>query len=492
MPISYKAPYLDKEACKTFSKSQENLSLSLRTARGYENLDSEQIIAKIQERKPDAEQFITSQHSIDSLPFLLHDQNGMSITLNGNHLKGSGSITIENCRDFILTAHGTCSLSQTDKFFLKISNCHNFIVRGLRTNGGQHTLMITDSKLFSVIQLQSEDGQGYGIIIFNSCNFTLEHCRIENNLAGIMVVGRSQQGGISNCSISRLRGFCNCDAGVHLCATSRAITPEDLPERCHEPLPIDQKTWRPQAILIHRTTCYDCRAQGIYLEGAVNCLIQSNMLINNNKEGICFDWGSCFNIFVENAVTLNGERRGLSEEEIRVDFITRYPLLEDGSSSMKLPGISIDNGCMNLIAANKIASNYGGGIKMIRSAILNSIYKNSILANNIGNNRFVPPFHGISVLGVGAGTQEFTKGKNTLLDFLPSEANLISDNVIRENGYPIFLDSRCRKNIIRDNSIGKNPACINNKTILKKKISAFLRRWFWRYFRIPAKKQPTS
>ena len=48
--------------------------------------------------------------------------------------------------------------------------------------------------------------------------------------------------------------------------------------------------------------------------------------------------------------------------EIKTDFITEYPLLEDGSSSMKLPGISLDNGCANIIADNEITDNFGGGI----------------------------------------------------------------------------------------------------------------------------------
>lgn len=347
-------------------------------------------------------------------------------------------------------------------------------------------MLITDSQLFRVSRLQVEKGHGYGIIIFNSSNFSLENCRIEDNLAGIMVVGRSKNGSITNCNIAKLRGFCNCDAGVHLCATSRAITPEDLPENCHEPLSIAQKTWRPRTIVIRNTTCSDCRAQGIYLEGAVNCLMQNNVLINNNKEGICFDWGSCYNLFIDNTVTLNGERRALSKEEIMVDFISQYPLLKDGSSSIKLPGISLDNGCMNLIASNKIASNYGGGIKMIRSAMLNAIQTNTLIANTIGNNRFLPPFHGISVLGVGTGTREFTDGKKRLLDFLPSVANSITDNMLQEEGHPLFLDITCQKNTIQGNTIRRNPACMGRKGVLKK-ISAFLRRWVWRCCHVAGK-----
>ena len=461
--------------------------MSLRAARGYANLNSKQIFTKIAKVKPDVTGPFTLRIEIDSLPFSLHDQKGISLTLNSNQLQGGGSISIENCSNFILTASGTCSLAHADKFFLKIHNCHNFIIQDLQTTGGRHTLLVTDSQLFRVSRLQVEKGHGYGIIIFNSSNFSLGHCRIENNLAGIMVVGNSGNGRIANCHVSKLHGFFNCDAGIHLCATSNAITPEDLPERCHEPLSIEQKSRRPRTIVIQDTTCADCRAQGIYLEGAVNCLVQNNIIINNNKEGICFDWGSCYNLFIDNIVTLNGERRSLSEEEIQVDFIGQYPLLEDGSSSMKLPGISIDNGCMNLIASNKIAGNYGGGIKMIRSAMLNAIHTNTLIANTIGNNRFLPPFHGISVLGVGTGTREFTDGKKSLLDFLPSIANSITDNMLQEEGHPLFLDNKCIKNTIQGNIIRRNPACTGRKSVFKK-ISAFLRRWAWRCCHIAGKK----
>ncbi len=476
---AHRAPGLDLGLCETFPEFQEQLPMSLRAAQGYANLSSKQIFTKIAEVEADVTGPFTHRFEIDSLPFSLHNQKGISLTLNSNQLQGGGSITIAHCKDFILTASGTSALAHGDKFFLKIHNCHNFIIRGLQTTGGRHTLLVTDSQLFRVSQLQVEKGNGYGIIIFNSSNFSLEHCRIEGNLAGIMVVGRSQNGNISNCNIGNLRGFCNCDAGVHLCATSRAITPEDLPENCHEPLSIEQKTWRPRTIVIRNTTCSDCRAQGIYLEGAVNCLMQNNILLNNNKEGICFDWGSCYNLFIENTVTLNGERRTLSKEEIMVDFISQYPLLEDGSSSMKLPGISLDNGCMNLVASNKISSNYGGGIKMIRSAMLNAIRTNTLVANTIGNNRFLPPFHGISVLSVGAGSKEFTDGKKSLLDFLPSVANLITDNILQEDGLALFLDKRSQKNTVQGNTISRNPACTGSKRGLKK-IPAFLRRGAWR------------
>ena len=93
----------------------------------------------------------------------------------------------------------------------------------------------------------------------------------------------------------------------------------------------------------------------------MRCWYEDNLLWRNNKEGICLDWGSAGNIFTDNTLLENGDRAGLSEAEIKADFIEHFPIFPDGSSSCKLPGLSIDNGAANIIINNLIKDNFGAG-----------------------------------------------------------------------------------------------------------------------------------
>ena len=388
---------------------------------------------------------------------------------------------ITNCYNFSINASDELlKLNTTEKFFIEITHCHSFSIQGLKTIGGRNIITTSDSSNFTLSNCKSQNACGYGIIAHNSTQFTIENCRFQHNLSGIMVVGQSANGLIVNCTCKGLYGFYNCDAGIHLCATSLSIKLKHIPEQCHEPLSIEEKTFRPQKILIKSCILSECRAQGIYLEGAVNCLIENNTIIDNNKEGICFDWGSCYNIFINNIISLNGERRNVSDEERRVDFITKYPLLKDGSSSMKLPGISLDNGCMNLIDSNKIVGNYGGGIKMVRSSMLNKISNNLIISNAIGKNTFIPYFHGISALGVGAVNNEFNGDRNTLLAFLPSILNSINSNIIQGHSLATFHDNISRNNFFSNNLLDKKTTIPHKIKELFSRSIALLRRMAWR------------
>lgn len=408
----------------------------------------------------------------------LSEKEDFSLILTQAILEKHPTIQISNCKNFTLRS-SLSSLSPThdNKFFIKISNCEHFSIEGITCSSGRNMLFITDSSSFTVSDCRCSDAEGSGVIINNGHSFTISGSLFNNNLsAGILIIGHSYNGVIQDCTCSRSRGYFNQDAGIHLCSTSRQITPAHIPEQYHEALPISSKKERPHHILIKNCTLAHCRAQGIYLEGAVNCLIEDNILINNNKEGICFDWGSSYNIFHRNIVSLNGERSELSPEEIQADFISEYPLLEDNSSSMKLPGISLDNGCMNLIQENKITNNYGGGIKMIRTALFNDINNNQILYNAIGANQYVPYFHGITALGLGAINNEFDSSRPPLLDFMPSILNTITDNTIKEHWHPIFLDKLSSNNFVSGNITPKREQTHSRLTITFSRAKGFIKR----------------
>jgi parallel beta-helix repeat protein len=397
---------------------------------------------------------------------IIENEDNFSLVIDQAVIEKITVFRISNCKNFrILTELPEIQLASNNKFSFEISGCKSFSIEGLSCKQGRNIFFISNSSHFTIRNCKYVDAEGSGIIIYESSNFRVSDCNFTNILsAAILVIGNSSNGTIGDCRISHSRRFLNQDAGIHLCCTSKNITPSDIPEKYHEPVPIDVKMQRPHHIHIHKCCISHCRAQGIYLEGAVNCILEDNILLSNNKEGICFDWGSCYNIFKRNIVSFNGKRANLSKAEIKIDYIAEYPLLTDGSSSMKLPGISLDNGCMNLIKDNIIANNYGGGIKMIRTAIFNTITKNEMLYNDLGGNEFVPYFHSITILGLGAINQEFPKDRSSLLDFRPSILNTITGNTLIEHWKPIFSDRISSDNFIKDNYV---PEIKRNQSLLK-------------------------
>ncbi len=445
----------------------------------FEPLDGNQIKNNIAEHSSNPKDY----NETIKLPFkngCLSEKENFSLTIDRAVLEQHPSIRIANCNHFNISSFlHHITPSHNKKFFIEIIDCEHFTIEGINCSSGRSIIFITGSSSFTIRECRFSNAEGYGVIINNGHDFKVSECHFDNNLsAGILIVGQSFNGEVLNCVCTRSRGFFNHDAGSHLCHTSPNVTTAQIPEQIHEELPITSKTQRPHHIVIKNCTITHCRAQGIYLEGAVNCLVENNILLNNNKEGICFDWGSCYNLFCRNIVSLNGERRKLSPVEIKVDFISEYPLLENGSSSMKLPGISLDNGCMNLIQENKIANNYGGGIKMIRTALFNKITNNQILYNAIGTNEYVPFFHGITALGLGAISREFAKKNQPLLDFMPSILNSITHNTIKEDIAAIFYDKVSSNNFASDNIISQQVQthCNPAKTYLRAK--AFVKRFF--------------
>ena len=352
---------------------------------------------------------------------------------------GDEPVILDNCSDFILSAESPVSGRTSKKFFITLSNCSRFILKNLDISNKRHAVFIHHCNDFRIEYCRITRCEGFALILYNSSCFQIRYNRFQNNLAaGIMLVGRTMHGSIQHNVCTKSHGFCNCDAGIHLCAVSAHIDHRHIPENCHEALPFDQKTCRPADILMEHNVVTGCRAQGIYLEGAMRCLIRNNIITGNNKEGICFDWGTSHCYFLENIVSDNGGRKNMTKEELHIDFIQQYPILPDGSSSMKLPGVSMDNSCGNLVANNCIIGNHGGGIKLIRSNFFNHIVDNRIIGNSLGANRFITYYYGIAILAIGPINNEFTQTKNQLLDFFPSSLNVITGNTILSHSQAFY------------------------------------------------------
>lgn len=189
-------------------------------------------------------------------------------------------------------------------------------------------------------------------------------------------------------------------------------------------------------------------SSGVYSDsGYMNYLI-GNSIEENEKEGMCLDFGTFGTYLSRNTIQGNGNRDRQTDKDLEADFVLNAGRLEDGSSPLKLPGVSLDNAAYNIICDNNIRKNAGSGVKVVRSAYRNIILENLIVDNSKGSNE---SYHGFGVeFGYASMPDQPVKG----LDFTPAYENIAARNVISGTHYSgIFLaqDSYC--NDLIDNVI---------------------------------------
>src|SRR3954452_16350687 len=121
--------------------------------------------------------------------------------------------------------------------------------------------------------------------------------------------------------------------------------------------------------------------------------------------------------------------------------------MADGSAKAKTPAISIDNGIYNVVYAKQIDGNFGGGVKLVRTAFFNVVGLNVVTDDNAGaSDRF--HFFGIEL---GAARADIAVGD---LDFAPSRGNIVFGNVVRGPHYAgIFFGDGSTDNDVFDNTI---------------------------------------
>lgn len=366
-------------------------------------------------------------------------------------------IIIEDCHRFQLDLRGLSvrlSSEKRAKIQVRLNNCSGFSVLGGHILNSRNLLCVSSCQQFQLLQVKLEECEGFGFILFNCSLFEVKNCIFKNGLAaGIYCLGNTSYGVIEDNNFYGSQGFLNCDAGLHINHCTQSLAKDMIPDNSHEDAKITEKTLKPRFLFVRGNAFFFNRAQGIYAEGCLFSLFEQNMIHSNNKEGICFDWGCAFNYFKGNSLAFNGERAALSREEIKADAIEQYPLLPDGSSSCKLPAISIDNGALNIIDSNVIFRNHGGGIKMVRSGIANIVVGNTFMDNCLGVNEHFRAFHAVTLLAMGSET-EFDPDY-TNLDFMPSKGNIISRNLFSgELTYmALYAVPGCVENAFSDDNV---------------------------------------
>ena len=311
----------------------------------------------------------------------------------------------------------------------------------------------------------------YGIYIIRSNTFTIENCTISNALyKGLVMMGENKNftirnntvsyngngavflnGNISNGIIAGNDvvdnyGTRNLTAGIVM--TSMEIDDYYTAYNEFKDEHLYNLLDTPHDIVIYQNNVKHNNSSGIYSDGAYQIYIVENIIYQNDKEGMCLDYGTFGAYVSNNIVKENGGRLRQSDEDLEADFVTTFGRLSDGSSPAKLPGISIDNSAYNTIVNNNVTQNYGSGVKMVRSAYRNIIMENSVSDNNKGKS---DDFHFFGIeIGHESTPDEPVKG----LDFTASYENIVCRNIVTGSNYAgVFLAVESYCNDVFDNTI---------------------------------------
>ena len=298
----------------------------------------------------------------------------------------------------------------------------------------------------------------YGIYIIRSNTFTIENCTISNALyKGLVMMGENKNftirnntvsyngngavflnGNISNGIIAGNDvvdnyGTRNLTAGIVM--TSMEIDDYYTAYNEFKDEHLYNLLDTPHDIVLYQNNVKHNNSSGIYSDGAYQIYIVENIIYQNDKEGMCLDYGTFGAYVSNNIVKENGGRLRQSDEDLEADFA-------------KLPGISIDNSAYNTIVNNNVTQNYGSGVKMVRSAYRNIIMENSVSDNNKGKS---DDFHFFGIeIGHESTPDEPVKG----LDFTASYENIVCRNIVTGSNYAgVFLAVESYCNDVFDNTI---------------------------------------
>lgn len=334
-------------------------------------------------------------------------------------------------------------------------------------------ILIEDAGHAAVSGMQLKSGFDYGIYIINSNQVLIRDNEVANAaLKGICVMDANTQinlinnsvhdngngaiffnGEITGCIIQgntvyQNRGTRNLTAGIVFSSMIVKDKYTAYNEFLDEYLYDLKET--PNHNVVKDNLIQGNYSSGFYSDGAYMNYVIDNCIEDNEKEGMCLDYGTFGTYVSGNTIRRNGDRNRQTDEDLEADFILGAGRLADGSSTAKLPGISIDNSAYNIVYNNNINENSGSGVKMVRSGYRNLILSNLITDNNAGENE---AYHGFGVeLGHASEPDEPVKG----LDFTADYENIVARNVISGHHYSgiyIAQDDYCNDlidNVIMD------------------------------------------
>lgn len=355
------------------------------------------------------------------------------------------------------------------------------IPTGAYVTGGSARLVPGDEKLDRAVLLDGardcgfvgfaiEGGCDYGVYIKNSGSFVIadndisrvtykgivmmgagERFAISNNYVhengngGIFLNGGMRLGVMEGNRVIDNSGARNLTAGIVMC--SMEIEDIDTAYNTFKDVHLYDIVDSPNNLVLYDNTVARNMSSGIYSDSGYLNYIVDNDVVKNEKEGMCFDYGSFGNYIARNNVQSNGGRNRMSDEDLEADFVLQIGRLSDGSSPAKLPGISLDNTAYNTLYGNVVSMNYGSGIKAVRSAYRNLLLCNQVSDNSLGSSE---AYH---FFGIELSTDTNADQKVVGLDFTPCYENIIARNMVSGVHYAgVFLGEGSYVNDFFDNT----------------------------------------
>ena len=319
---------------------------------------------------------------------------------------------------------------QTHGLAVLIQNAHQIILRNVQISESERGIAILEKAQFIELVSIMIDRPKAGMLIQGAVShvwlhdsYILRGNRADNGGAGLVITDACPKTYVEEHSW-----------GVSLTEPLWPITP-----------------FAPHALLIENNELSGHVAQGIYIDGGYGIVVKHNRIADNDKEGMCLDFGAVNNLVMENTFLNNGWRARQTDEHLRADFVLDFGRLADGSSASKLPAISLDNAAQNLVIWNVIKDSAGDGIKIVRTGIRNFLLFNMIMDNNRGESSRL---HFSGILLGNAQLETGIDATDHPLDFLPPLENIVAGNMIYGQHYNgILLDHGAMFNDIYDNLV---------------------------------------
>lgn len=378
---------------------------------------------------------------------------GAAVKVTAAHLNLDEPIRIAQRGTYLDFGSAQITASGPIAYMLRIEGAGEVTIHGGDFTGGDSGILVNGSDRVRIIDVHLHGLRGTGIVVTHSTSVMVRNNRVDDlEGAGVLLAGGTSLSVVQNNQIVHNRGSSNMNAGIVV-----SDREADLPERAEALLgpdgywaisqPLEERLNPPHDNLIESNHLAWSASSGVYVDGGVATVIASNVMEGNAKEGICLDNGATANVVALNKLSQNGSRWGESDAILAKDSIQSGGRLPDGTPAEKVPGISLDNAAYNVIFANTVTHNFGGGIKMVRTAYLNAIGLNTIWSNNDGASA---RFH---FFGIELGSAALDVPSEEL-DGAPSRGNIVFSNTIRGNHYSgIFFAPGSDKNDVFDNVI---------------------------------------
>ena len=339
------------------------------------------------------------------------------------------------------------------RFLLRVEHAAGALVSGGAFVGGQWGVLVDGSRDVTLRGGRYEGLQQGGVVLNDAPGVVLARASLTRlGGAAVLLHGDTVGGVVIGNEIVGNLGPSNWQAGIVISDRNGAVA--DDPRNLLNPdgywareQPMRTRLHPPRRNVLAGNRVALNASSGIYSDGGVESVIFDNLVEGNSKEGVCLDNGSTANVLAMNVVRANGKRWGKTDAELRLDFVEGAGRLPDGSSAAKTPGVSLDNALYNIVYANQIERNYGGGVKMVRTSFFNTVGLNVIVDNNEGTNE-----HG-HFFGVELGAAKADAAAADL-DFTPCRGNIVFGNTIRGAHYAgIFFGAGSTGNDAFDNTV---------------------------------------